>query len=97
MTDRNFDGKPDTWEFYRGGQLFRSEVDENFDGVVDGWTRYSAGNFSEATYDNDHNGVPDETVEYTHGVPRLRRLHPDLGPVEQSGITSIEHFARCLQ
>ena len=83
MTDRNFDGKPDAWDFYRDGSPFRSELDDNFDGEVDGWLRYSAGNFSEAKYDTDHNGVPDETVEYTRGILRLARLHPNRGPVEQ--------------
>ena len=38
-TDRNGDGRVDTWEYYEGGKLDRIGTDNDGDGIVDKWER----------------------------------------------------------
>ncbi len=33
--DTNFDGKPDVWEYYKNGKVYKKEIDTNFDGKPD--------------------------------------------------------------
>jgi hypothetical protein len=53
--DFNFDGKMDTFYFYRDGQLEREEIDSDFDGGVDIWVHIIQGKYIER-YERDTNG-----------------------------------------
>lgn len=41
ISDRNGDGKPDTWAFMDGTRIVRIEIDRNGDGKPDRWEYYS--------------------------------------------------------
>jgi hypothetical protein len=41
VSDRNGDGKPDTWAFMDGTRIVRIEIDRNGDGRPDRWEYYS--------------------------------------------------------
>jgi hypothetical protein len=41
VSDRNGDGKPDTWAFMSGTRITRIEIDRNGDGRPDRWEYYS--------------------------------------------------------
>ena len=40
-SDRDYDGKIDSWQTYRGGAISHKEIDTDGDGRVDQWERYS--------------------------------------------------------
>lgn len=42
VSDRNGDGKPDTWAFMSGTRITRIEIDRNGDGRPDRWEYYTA-------------------------------------------------------
>lgn len=42
VSDRNGDGKPDTWAFMTGTRITKIELDRNADGRPDRWEYYSA-------------------------------------------------------
>ena len=67
--DRNFDGKPDVWEYYDGsGNIQRVEEDQNFDGTADNWFQYENSRVVSSKYDADFNGKADWFATYEDGV-----------------------------
>ena len=54
--DKNGDGKPDAWIFYRNDAVYKREWDRNFDGKADFRIFESRGRFLSKEYDNDHDG-----------------------------------------
>jgi hypothetical protein len=66
--DNNFDGKADSWWYYRWGNLIRGEYDLDFDGVVDKWSEFEHGIFVGSGTDTDGDGKPDVFSLYAHGV-----------------------------
>ena len=68
--DENGDGKPDTFYYYEGKRLVRTEVDGNFDGLIDWWYFYDAdGRYVRAERDKNYDGKPDDWCFYEKGEP----------------------------
>ena len=59
--DTTFDGKPDTFIFYRDGRVVRKERDTNGDGIIDHWERFdSEGNVVRSGRDTNYDGSVDQ-------------------------------------
>jgi hypothetical protein len=83
--DRDFNGSPDRWDFYRKELPIRTELDDNFDGEIDVWVSYDInGNTAESQHDTDYDGVADLTLEYENDVVVSGKWHPNGGPVERA-------------
>lgn len=68
-------GKLDTWDFYEGGTLVRSERDQNGDGVIDQWWDYANPSCPVVFVDVDADGRPDpvSSVDYCQATGRTLR------------------------
>jgi hypothetical protein len=83
VSDRNGDGKPDTWAFMEGTRIVRIEIDRDGDGRRDRWESYSKplpdGSPTTIERADEANGPDGTTVTrheiYDHGV--LRRVEED--------------------
>ena len=85
--DRNFDGKPDEWEFFgKEGDIKRIEQDQNFDGKADEWYTYKNGQVASSKCDTDFNGLVDYVGAFENGI--LMRL--EYAPNESSLVTRRE-------
>jgi hypothetical protein len=71
VSDRNGDGKPDTWAFMEGTRIVRIEIDRNGDGRRDRWEYYSKplpdGSPTTIERADEANG-PDETTVTRHEI-----------------------------
>jgi hypothetical protein len=88
--DRNFDGKPDSWDYYDADGK-RKEVlsDDNFDGRIDGAWRYTNGVAVEAKLDTDFNGTTDVTYSFQNDLLKEAVWKPN-----GSMIVSLRQFFR---
>ena len=85
--DRNFDGKPDEWEFYDAkGNTERIEQDQNFDGRADEWFMYKYGGAVSSKCDTDFNGLVDCVGTFENGIP----TRVDYAPNESRVVTRRE-------
>ncbi|MFU8769288.1 MAG: hypothetical protein ACNA7H_06080, partial [Desulfotignum sp.] len=64
ICDTDFDGRPDTWQYYTDGMLSRVEKDESGDGRVDIKVFYQNGRKSSLIRDTNANGHFDTTQVY---------------------------------
>jgi antitoxin component YwqK of YwqJK toxin-antitoxin module len=64
ISDTDFDGRPDTWQYYTQNTLSRVEKDENKDGRVDVKVFYQNGKKSSLIRDTNSNGHFDTTQVY---------------------------------
>jgi antitoxin component YwqK of YwqJK toxin-antitoxin module len=64
ISDTDFDGQPDTWQYYTQDTLSRVEKDENSDGRVDVKVFYQNGKKSSLIRDTNSNGHFDTTQVY---------------------------------
>jgi antitoxin component YwqK of YwqJK toxin-antitoxin module len=64
ISDTDFDGRPDTWQYYADGMLSRVEKDESGDGRVDVKVFYQNGRKSSLIRDTNGNGHFDITQVY---------------------------------
>ena len=64
ISDSDFDGKPDTWQFYKGDALSRVEKDENGDGKADLKVFYENGQKTFLVRDTGFDGFFDTTQRY---------------------------------
>lgn len=62
--DTNMDGKPDRFEYYEEGVLFRIEADTNHDGKIDEWDAVKEGKIVKAEKDTDGDERPDRWITY---------------------------------
>ncbi len=56
VLDKNKDGKPDTWYYYRNGAIYKKEYDRNFDGRPDFGIVIEGQQFAEKKYDDNFDG-----------------------------------------
>jgi antitoxin component YwqK of YwqJK toxin-antitoxin module len=75
--DRNLDGRPDCWYYYKKGLIAQATYDVNFDGRVDSWETYSNGVVVVEHQDTDHNGKPDVIYTYRNGVVQRADWQPN--------------------
>jgi antitoxin component YwqK of YwqJK toxin-antitoxin module len=64
VSDSDFDGKTDVWQFYQDNKLFRVETDENKDGRVDLKVFYAQGIRVSLVKDGDNDGYFELTQTY---------------------------------
>ena len=64
ISDTDFDGQPDTWQYYTEGALSRVEKDENRDGKVDLKVFYANGQKTFLVRDTGFDGYFDTTQKY---------------------------------
>ncbi|MBN2736513.1 MAG: hypothetical protein JXR70_05990 [Spirochaetales bacterium] len=64
--DENYDGKMDTFFYYKKGALNKQEIDSNFDGKVDIWVYLIEGIYIQRyEVDKDFDGVVDKVKDYS--------------------------------
>jgi hypothetical protein len=66
-SDSNGDGQSDTWTFYRGDEILRTEIDRDGDGFRDEVTTYQNGQVDREEVDNNGDGRPDAVSLYASG------------------------------
>jgi hypothetical protein len=65
--DRDYDGRLDTWQTYKGDSLDERTLDTNNDGLVDSWEKYSGGQMIERVIDRNGNGGKDAFYTFSNG------------------------------
>ena len=66
-SDRDYDGKLDTWQTYEGNSLVERTLDTNNDEHVDTWEKYSGGRMIERVIDRNGNGQRDAFYTFSNG------------------------------
>lgn len=61
--DKNQDGKPDTWHYFRKGSLYKKEYDRNFDGRPDFGIVIEGERLVEKEYDDNFDGKFEKKVK----------------------------------